>query len=130
MSAVNTSSEPRIELLRLAYRHFNDRELDALFALMTDDVEWPDVARAAVLHGADEIRPYWEDQFAVTDPRVTPTDFIPVGEDLVVVLDQQVFDLDGSPLTQPAVVYHRHTFRGDLVRRMVIFTDRDAALTP
>jgi len=25
-------------------------------------------------------------------------------------------------------VFHRYTFDGDLVRRMVVFTDRDAAL--
>src|ERR1051326_8660890 len=85
-------------VLRQAYRLFNDRQIDDLLALMTDDVEWPDVANGAVLHGKDEIRPYWEGQFAVADPRVVPIEFMPAGDDVVVVVDQRVLDLQGQSL--------------------------------
>jgi hypothetical protein len=83
-----------------------------------------------VLRGKKAIRPYWEAQFAAADPRVSPTAFIPTGDDLVAVVDQQVFDLDGKQLSRPTVVYHRYTFAGDLVRRMVVFEDRNAAVFP
>jgi ketosteroid isomerase-like protein len=117
----------RQALLKHAYRLFNDRQIDALFALMTDDVEWPDVANGAVLHGKDEIRPYWEGQFRVADPRVVPIDFIQAGDDVVAVVDQRVLDFNGQTLAGPTVVFHRYTFAGDLVRRMVVFVDREAA---
>jgi hypothetical protein len=40
-----------------------------------------------------------------------------------------VFDRAGAPLTKAATVYHRYSFDGPLVRRMVVFSDRDAATT-
>ena len=42
---------------------------------------------------------------------------------------QQVFDLSGVPLTDAAIVYHRYSFAGDLVRRMVVYGDRAEALS-
>ena len=53
----------RVAFLERAYRLFNDREIDALFEMMTPDVEWPDAPRSAVLRGPSEIRPHWEGQF-------------------------------------------------------------------
>jgi ketosteroid isomerase-like protein len=125
--AVSTSE--RIAFLRKAYRRFNDRQIDGLLQMMTDEVEWPDVANNAVLHGKQAIRSYWQAQFSAGDPHVDPVDFIEAGDDLVVVVDQRVADREGRPLPVPAVVFHRYTFDGDLVRRMVVFTDRDAAIT-
>jgi hypothetical protein len=90
---------------------------------MTDDVEWPDVANGAVLSGKEAIRPYWEAQFAVSDPRVRPTAFIQAGDELVAVVDQCILDLQGQLFVPPTVVFHRYKFDGDLVRRMVVFTD-------
>src|SRR6202035_2288473 len=107
--------------LERAYQLFNQRDVDALFRMMTDDVEWPDVAHSAVLRGKEAIRPYWEAQFAVSDPTVRPTAFIEAGDDLVAVVDQRIHDLQGRPLAPPMVVFHRYTFDGDLVRRMIVF---------
>jgi hypothetical protein len=96
---------------------------------MIDDVGWPDVANSAALHGKQAIRWYWHG--AVCDCRSArrPADFIEAGDDLVVAIDQRIADLEGRPPAVPAVVFHRYTFGGDLVRRMVLFTDRDAAIT-
>jgi len=118
----------RIAFLDLAYRRFNARDIDALLGMMTADVEWPDVAGGAVLQGKDAIRPYWEAQFAVADPRVSPTRFVPAGDDIVAVVDQRILDLQGGSLMPPAVVFHRYTFRDGLVRRMVVFSDLDEAV--
>ena len=118
----------KVSLLQLAYRRFNTRDVDGLLAMMTADVEWPDVANAAVLHGPEAVRPYWLAQFAAADPRVEPTDFLAAGDDVVAVVRQQVFGLDGEPLTEPATVYHRYSFRDDLVCRMVVFDERAAAV--
>ena len=118
----------RMVFLQRAYELFNDRDIDALLAMMTDDVEWPDVANNVVLRGKDAIRSYWQGQFAVADPRVVPTDFLEAGEGLVAVVAQRIADLQGRPLGPPTIVFHRYSFVGDRVSRMVVFTDRDDAL--
>jgi ketosteroid isomerase-like protein len=110
----------RIELLRRAYRLFDARDVEALLALMLDDVEWPDVAHRSVLHGKQAIRSYWLAQFAAADPRVTPIDFAEADGDVVVTVDQRVLDHDGRPLGAPVVVRHRYTFQDDLIRRMTV----------
>ena len=120
--------DEQVALLERAYRLFGDRDVDALLDLLTDDVEWPDVAGGKVLRGKPAVRSYWETQFASVDPRVTPTAYIPTGEDLVAVVEQRVFDLDGKPLRPSTVVYHRHSFDGDRVCRMRVFADRNDAV--
>ncbi len=57
----------RTALLVEAYRFFNDRDVGALLDNMTDDVQWPDVANAHVLHGKEAIRGYWLVQFSAAD---------------------------------------------------------------
>jgi len=91
------STSERIAFLRKAYRRFNDRQIDGLLQMMTDEVEWPDVANNAVLHGKHAIRSYWQAQFSAGDPHVDPVDFIEAGDDLVVVVDQRVADREGRP---------------------------------
>jgi len=114
--------------LERAYSLFNDRQVDDLLAMMSDDVEWPDVANGAVLRGKEAVRSYWVGQFAVANPQVTPTDFIEVGNDVVVVIDQIVLDLSGAPLVPSFTVFHRYRFDDSLVDRMEVFTDRDQAV--
>lgn len=118
----------REAILERAYLLFNARDVNALLAMMTDDIEWPDVANGVVLRDKDAIRSYWEGQFAVADPQVQPTEFIPVEDDLVAVVDQRVLDRRGEPITALTVVFHRYSFRDELVRRMVPFHDRREAV--
>lgn len=120
----------KILLLERAYSCFNERRLDELLAMMTDDVQWPDVANGAVLAGKASIRSYWEAQFAVAHPTVIPTDFLPVGSDVVAVITQRILDHQGEPLVSPSTVFHRYTFWGDLVSHMVVHADREAATAP
>lgn len=113
----------RIAHLRDAYRRFNAREVSELLAMMTDDIEWPNVAGGTVLRGHDQVRAYWEAQFAVADPQVEPIDFTVVGDDVLAEVDQRVLDLDGTVLVEPATVWHRYSFAGDLVCAMVVHTN-------
>ncbi len=113
-------------VLRSAYRLFNHRRIDGLLALLTDDVEWPDVAGGTVLRGKDAVRSYWEAQFVVVNSQVNPIEFRQVGEDLIAVVDQRVLDRQGRLLAD-AVVFHRYTFTGGLVSRMVVCTGLDGA---
>jgi hypothetical protein len=112
-----------------AYELFNERDIDQLLAMMVDDVQWPDVADGVVLEGRTAVRTYWERQFAVTRPRVVPTEFVAVGDDITVVVDQRIFDLDGAPLTDSAVVFHRYSFREERIRRMAVHPHREDAIS-
>jgi hypothetical protein len=120
-------SAKRIRFLELAYHRFNERRIDDLLAMMTEDVQWPDVANGTVLEGKTAIIPYWEAQFAIADPTVIPIDFFPVGSELVAVVKQHILDHQGGVVAPPSTVFHRYTFKGDLVSRMVVFADREAA---
>jgi SnoaL-like protein len=120
----------RIISLERAYSCFNERRIDELLAMMTDDVQWPDVANGTVLEGKASIMRYWEAQFDVGNPTVIPTDFFPVGSDLVAVIEQRILDHHGEPLASPSTVFHRYSFKDDLVSRMTVFVDREAAATP
>jgi hypothetical protein len=120
----------RIVFLERAYCHFNERRIDDLLAMMTEDVQWPNAANGTVLEGKAAISPYWKAQFGVSDPTVIPTDFFPVGNELVAVIKQRILDRQGELLAPPSTVFHRYTFRDDLVSRMVVFTDREAAAAP
>jgi hypothetical protein len=123
------STSPHEDLLRRAYSLFNNRDVEALLAMLTDTIEWPDVANGTVLHDKEAIRSYWQGQFAVASPRVEPTDFVRAGEDLVVVVEQEVVDLQGETLTPKNVVFHRYTFEGNLVKRMTVFNDLASAVS-
>jgi ketosteroid isomerase-like protein len=107
---------------------FNERRIDQLLALMVDDVRWPDVANGLELKGKPAIRRYWEAQFALTQPQVMPREFVEVGDDVVVAIDQRIFDLDGTLVMGPMVVFHRYSFRAALVSRMVVHQRREDAL--
>ena len=120
-------TSPRHQTLTEAYERFNHRDIDGLLAMMTDDVEWPDMINGTVLRDKSAIRDYWQGQFAAASPVVTPLEVFDVDEDVVVVIDQQVFDHQGNPLAPATTVFHRYTFDGDQVRRMVVSTERPQA---
>jgi hypothetical protein len=117
-----------VELLEAAYPLFDAREVEALLLLLTEDVEWPDVAGGTVLHGRDAVRRYWQAQLAAAAPRVRPLEYVAVGDDVVAVVEQRVDDHQGRPLVPSTTVFHRYSFAGDLVRRMVVLRERETAV--
>ena len=53
------------ELLLRSYAAYNSQDIEALVALVSDDVNWPD-ADAGRLHDKDEYGPYWTELRART----------------------------------------------------------------
>jgi hypothetical protein len=106
------------ELLRSLYDAFNARDIDAMLAEMTDDVDWPNAWEGGRLRGKDQVRDYWTRQWGEIDPRVEPTDFrtLPDGR-VSVEVDQVVRDRSGA-LLGANNVRHQYTFRDGLVARM------------
>jgi hypothetical protein len=106
------------ELLRTMYDAFNARDIDAVLAAMTDDVDWPNAWEGGRLHGHEAVRDYWTRQWAAIDPRVEPVEIGPPHDGRVAVqVEQVVRNLDGEVVAEGTVV-HVYELRSGLVARM------------
>ena len=56
--------------LRGMYDAFNARDIDAVLAAMTDDVDWPNGWEGGRELGREAVREYWTRQWAAIDPSV------------------------------------------------------------
>ena len=104
--------------LRRLYRAFNARDIDAVLAAMSDDVDWPNAWEGGRLHGRDEVRGYWTRQWAAIDPSVEPVTITvwPDGR-IAVGVRQTVRGLDGTLLSEGRVL-HIYVVRDGLVTHM------------
>jgi hypothetical protein len=100
------------------YEAFNRRDIDAVLAKMSDDVDWPNAWKGGRLVGRESVRDYWTAQWAEIDPRVEP---LSVNErsdgTLAVRVKQVVRSPDGELLAEGEVV-HVYRMRGGLIARM------------
>ena len=100
------------------YAGFNGRDIDAVLAAMTEDVDWPNAWEGGRLRGQDAVRDYWTRQWAQIDPRVDPVEIAPRPDGRVAVeVDQVVRDLGGEVVASGRVV-HVYELRDGLVARM------------
>ena len=51
------------EVIRAAYRAFNERDIDAALELMHPDVDWPNAWEGGRVNGRQGVRDYWTRQF-------------------------------------------------------------------
>lgn len=112
-------SEPEA-LLRAAYDAFNARDIEAVLALMTEDVVWPNGMEGGFVHGHDGIRAYWTRQWTMIDPKVDP---IRIGHEpdgrYDVEVHQVVRTLSGAVIAD-RIVHHVYQLREGLVTSMEI----------
>ena len=106
------------ELLRGMYDHFNARDIDAVLAAMTDDIDWPRAFKGGRVRGHEAVRDYWTEQWAEIDSRVTPVGFEvrPDGQ-IAVEVEQVVRNLDGE-VVGSGTVTHVYAMRDGLVSWM------------
>ncbi len=103
-----------------AYAAFNRRDIDAVLALMTEDVDWPDATEGIRVLGCDAVRAYWTKQWSAVDPHVEPVGFEADRDGKIVVhVHQVVRNLDGSILADRRV-RHVYSFKDGLIARMEI----------
>jgi nuclear transport factor 2 (NTF2) superfamily protein len=114
------NDEQAVQLLQKAYAAFNTRQIDQVLTLMHTDVAWPNGWEGGYVHGHDEVRAYWERQWAAIDPHVDPMEFIrlPDGR-MQVKVHQLVKDLQGNVILDGTVL-HIYTIENGLVRIMEI----------
>ena len=111
------------QVIHQIYNGFNARDMEAVFALLTDDVVWANGMEGTHVHGKDAIREYWTHQWSVIDPHVEPLKIAKAADgSLVVDVHQVVKNLEGQTLIDETV---KHAFRldGGRVQRFDIQSD-------
>jgi hypothetical protein len=105
--------------LRAMYEAFNARDIGAVLAQMTPDVDWPNAWEGGRVVGHAAVRDYWTRQWATIDPTVKPVAITTRPEDgrIVVEVAQVVRDLDGALVAEDRV-RHVYDLRDGLVARM------------
>jgi ketosteroid isomerase-like protein len=97
------------ELIQYLYDRFNARDIDAVLAMLTEDVTWANGMEGTHVHGPEAVREYWTHQWSVIDPHVEPEHISQATDgSMVVEVHQTVRDLEGQPLLDETV---RHVFR-------------------
>ncbi|MEH7849652.1 nuclear transport factor 2 family protein [Rhizobium laguerreae] len=92
-------SQIDVEMIKRIYASFNARDIDAVLAVLSDNVAWANGMDGGHVHGRQTVRDYWTRQWAVISPHVEPVAFKETEDGAVAVeVIQSVFDLDGRPL--------------------------------
>ena len=103
---------------RALYEAFNRRDIDAVLAMMSDQVDWPNAWKGGRLCGRDAVRAYWTAQWAEIDPRVEPLAVTERADgSLAVRVGQVVRSCDGELLGEGEVV-HVYRICDGLIERM------------
>jgi hypothetical protein len=108
------------DLVRRAYAAFNARDIEAAVALMAPDVDWPDAAAGGVLHGRDQVREHWSEQFRLVVPRIEIAEVTETSTGHVEAHVRQVVqDPNGRQLSDDPWV-HIFTIDHDRIARMEV----------
>ena len=117
-------------LIRQAYSAFNNRDIDAALALMTQDVSWPKASEGGKIVGKEEIRAYWTRQWAEFDPHVEPLAITEEdGGKLRVRVHQLVKSLQGDVLSDTEVL-HVFTMSTGLIAAMDLADEANPTAGP
>ncbi len=108
------------ELLKAAYTHFNARELDAVLALMTPDVQWPNGMEGGWVYCHAGVRDYWTRQWAILDPHVEPEEFRDEADGRIAISVHQVVHDKQGALLADQMVEHIYRLEGGLIQSMEI----------
>lgn len=107
-------------LLRRLYDRFNARDVDAVLAVLHQDVLWANGMEGGHVRGREAVRSYWTRQWTMIDPHVEPTAFsVRPDGDVVVEVHQVVRDLQGTVVADRHVG-HIFRFENGLVTRFDI----------
>lgn len=113
--------------LRNIYDAFNRRDIDAVLAKMSPDVDWPNGMEGGRVHGREAVRQYWLRQWSQINPTVEPRSFHTDAAGAIVVdVHQVIRDLAGSLLVEK-MVQHVYRVENGLIESMEI---RESASKP
>jgi len=105
-------------LIAQAYTAFNQRNVDAALALMTENVSWPKASEGGRVVGKEEIRFYWTRQWQEFDPHVEPIEVIDREDGKTDVRVHQLVKSLGGDVLSDSEVGHIYTVANGLIERM------------
>jgi hypothetical protein len=92
------------EFLQNLYDAFNKREIETIIALMRFDVKWANGLEGGFVHGRDQVREYWTNQFKDIQPELETLKFETDEKNRnVVTVHQIIKDLEGKVLADVEV---------------------------
>jgi ketosteroid isomerase-like protein len=94
-------------LLLRAYAAYDGQDTEALVALVSDDVNWPD-DDAGRLHGKDEVQAYWTEQWARTRTHDEPVAFSERNEGWTAAQISQVVRSPSGSVISKGQLSHLH----------------------
>ena len=104
--------------LQAMYAAFNARDIEAVLAQLTDDVDWPNAWEGGREHGKEAVRAYWTRQWAEIDPTVEPTSFTRLPDGAIAVGVHQLVRSPAGDLLADDHVVHTYRLRDGLIARM------------
>ena len=106
------------DLFRGLYEAFNRRDIDAVLALMSDEVDWPNAWKGGRLTGREAVRDYWTAQWAEIDPHVEPLSVTERPDGSLEVTVRQVVRSSDGELVGEGEVVHVYRMHEGLINRM------------
>jgi hypothetical protein len=114
-------------ILKKAYAAFNQRDIEGLFQLMSEDITWPKASEEGRATGKEEIRAYWTRQWSQFNPQVEPIEIHePKDNKTEVRVHQLVKSLEGETLSDSEVT-HTFTITKGLITSMEIKPTTESA---
>jgi hypothetical protein len=118
-------------LIAQAYSAFNQRNIDGVLAVMSDNVNWPKASEGGRAVGKEEIRAYWTRQWQEFDPHVEPIEVIDREGDKTHVKVHQIVKSPGGEVLADKETWHVYTIANGLIERMDIEeSEASSASTP
>jgi hypothetical protein len=105
-------------LIAQAYSAFNQRNIDGVLAVMSDNVNWPKASEGGRAVGKEEIRAYWTRQWQEFDPHVEPIEVIDREGDKTHVKVHQIVKSPGGEVLADKETWHVYTIANGLIERM------------
>jgi SnoaL-like domain len=96
------------------YKNFNNRNIDAVIAIMTDDVKWANGMDGGFVYGHKGVREYWTRQFTVVSANVTPVKIAFQNGVATIQVHQVVHDLN-QQLLADEIVEHLFFLKDDKI---------------
>jgi hypothetical protein len=91
--------ENDVELVKRLYEDFNARNIDAVLAMLIEDVLWANAMDGGYVRGHEGIREYWTRQWSMVSPHVEPVGFRKSDDGSIFVeVIQTIRDLEGKLL--------------------------------
>jgi NAD(P)-dependent dehydrogenase (short-subunit alcohol dehydrogenase family) len=118
----NGRSQAHENLVRRAYDAFNNRAIEDGIALMDPEVDWPKVPEGGFVHGQEQVRKHWREQFSQVDPHIDISDVREKTDNRVEALVRQIVRRhDGTEVSDDWLV-HLFTIANDRIKRLDVKT--------